>query len=429
MRLGEAISYAQSHQPAIRAAMARISASKSAAAIPRSEWLPRFGAAAEFFGATANQTTASYVSTDVVDLPRVGGTRAVARGTFRPYASTLVGIGGNQELLDFGRIAAKSAAADAFVSVERERAATATLDVTFDVEEAYFAVFAAKSIVRASEDAYERATAHRDLARAGVTSGLRPPIELTRAESELAKLDIGRIRALGDLTTAQTVLAAAVGVPDPSLDVAADSPSPAEMPSLDDAIRQAGAREPRLRAALAELRAEESETRAIGADLRPDLSATAAFSGRAGGATPSSGSTANGGGFIPNVPNWDVGVVLSWPLFDGTVNAREAASRAREQVRREEVDLVRQEDVSAVRRAYVAVDVARAGLPGLRRAVEAARANYEQADARFRAGLGTSVELADAESVRTEADIQLALGEFELARARAAFGRVIAEGL
>ena len=34
-----------------------------------------------------------------------------------------------------------------------------------------------------------------------------------------------------------------------------------------------------------------------------------------------------------------------------------------------------------------------------------------------------------AEAVRTDADIQLALGEFELARARAALGRTIAEGL
>jgi outer membrane protein TolC len=67
-------------------------------------------------------------------------------------------------------------------------------------------------------------------------------------------------------------------------------------------------------------------------------------------------------------------------------------------------------------------------LPGLSRAAQAAQANYAQADARFKAGLGTSVELADAEALRTQAEIQLVLGEFELARARAAFGRTIAEG-
>jgi outer membrane protein TolC len=72
--------------------------------------------------------------------------------------------------------------------------------------------------------------------------------------------------------------------------------------------------------------------------------------------------------------------------------------------------------------------VARDVLPGLQHAVDAAHANYAQADARFRSGLGTSIELADAEAVRTDAEIRLALGQFELARARAAFGRSIAEG-
>jgi outer membrane protein len=82
-----------------------------------------------------------------------------------------------------------------------------------------------------------------------------------------------------------------------------------------------------------------------------------------------------------------------------------------------------------VRESYVQVEVARSAVAALENAVVAARANYDQADARFRAGMGNAVELADAESVRIDAEIQLALGEFELARARASFGRAIAEGL
>jgi outer membrane protein len=68
-------------------------------------------------------------------------------------------------------------------------------------------------------------------------------------------------------------------------------------------------------------------------------------------------------------------------------------------------------------------------LPGLERAKDAAIANYEQADARFKAGLGTAVELADAEALRTDGEINLELGKFDLARARAQLERVIAEGL
>ena len=65
----------------------------------------------------------------------------------------------------------------------------------------------------------------------------------------------------------------------------------------------------------------------------------------------------------------------------------------------------------------------------LHHAVQAGVANYDQADARFSGGLGNAVELADAEEVRTQAEIQLALGTFDLARARATLGRIVAEGI
>lgn len=73
--------------------------------------------------------------------------------------------------------------------------------------------------------------------------------------------------------------------------------------------------------------------------------------------------------------------------------------------------------------------VSRDVLPSLQHELEAARANYAQADARFKAGLGTSVELADAEGLRIDAEIRLAIGLYDLEKARAAFGRAIAEGL
>jgi outer membrane protein len=429
MTLDEALEYAREHQPHIRVARARLEARKREASISRAQWLPTLGAVAEGFEATANNTTASYVGARRVALPRIGGTTVTSSGDVRPFPSTLAAVGVDQEVFEFGRIAAQAAAADALVEVEALRTETESLDTSFNVEEAYFAVFAAKAVVKASEDAYERARAHRDLAKAGVDSGLRSPIELTRAESDLAKLDTGRFRARGGLAIAQGVLAAAVGLTDAALDVAGAPPSAAETPSLKDAIAQARANDPRLLAAFALLRAEEARTKAIAAELRPDLSLTSTFSGRAGGGAPSgNGALAEGGGVIPNVPNWDVGLTLSVPLFDGVVNARERASRAVEQVRREEVDAASQDEIAAVRRAYVAVEIARGVLPGLARAVDAAHANDDQAEARFRAGLGTGVELADAEALRTDAEIQLALGQFELARARSALGRAIAEG-
>src|SRR6202041_2414147 len=136
-------------------------------------------------------------------------------------------------------------------------------------------------------------------------------------------------------------------------------------------------------------------------------------------------STLTGEGWLPYVPNWDVGLVIEWPIFDGIVLARRNAAKANEQVAREDLDVVRDQEIATIERTYTAFDVARRALPGLEQAVTAAHANYEQADARFRAGLGNAVELADAEDLRASAEINLALGQFDLARTRAAFGRAI----
>ncbi len=429
LTMGQALDYARAHQPAIRAALARVAERIQEAKVPSGQWLPTVAVTGQIFAMTANNTTGTYAQPAFMDLPRIGGTPARATGSFSPYPSTLVGAGLLQEVFDFGRIGAQRAAADAQTEVEKHRADTDRLDIDFGVEEAYFSVLAAKAIVKASDDAYDRSRVHRDLAKRGVDAGLRSPIELTRAEADLDRFDVGRVRARGGVAVAQVVLSAAIGAPDPAVDAGGEAPSPTDMPALAEALRLAQQRDPRLAETLAQLKAAEESTRAVGAELRPDLSLTATFSGRAGGAPPSSGATANGDGWVPNVPNWDAGLIITWPLFDGTIAAREKAARSLEQVRRDEIDVTREQETADVRRTYVQVQVANTALGALGNEVVAAHANYDQADARFRAGIGNAVELADAEAVRTDAEIQLALGVFELARSRAAFGRAIAEGL
>ncbi len=98
-------------------------------------------------------------------------------------------------------------------------------------------------------------------------------------------------------------------------------------------------------------------------------------------------------------------------------------------MREAELATVSQELRTTAERAYVELDVARAALPALQRAFEAAQANHAQAEARFDGGLGTAVELSDAEALLTDAQIQIAVGQFQLSRARARIARVLAESI
>jgi outer membrane protein len=429
MTIDQALTYAREHQPSLRSALARVSAAAADARIPRAQWLPSAALAVEGFEGTTNNTTASYLGVRGVDLPRIGGTRVSSSGSWSPDTSTLAALGVQQEVLDFGRIAAQAAVADAAYDVERQRASSERLRIELMVKDAFYGVLGARAVLRAAEGAHQRAAAHRDLAAAAVKSGLHAPIELTRAEADLARFDVGRLRADGGLRGAQVLFAAAVGVEDRSLDAAGEAPGVSEPPPIERGIEEARTRSPDLEEARARIRSADAITRAVGLETAPELALTATFSGRNGTAAPSSGTASDKYGPLPIVPNWDVGLVLRWPFLDPLARPRRAAAAARGDVAREVLADVEKREAAAIQEAYLTLEVSRAALVGLDRALAAALANYAQAEARFKAGLGTSLELADAENVRTDAEIELAVGQFQARRARAALSRLIAEGL
>jgi outer membrane protein TolC len=193
--LRAAISYARAHQPSIAAARARVAVARAQAELPAAAYAIRVAGAAEIVVGSNNNSTASYGTIGLLDLPRIGGTPANAPISWRPEATTLVGIAAHKELYDFGRLEAQGEALDAFANAAEETARTAQLDLDLYVEESFYGVLGAKQVLAASEAAATRSRTHRDFAQARVTAQLMPPIELTRAEADLAHYEVDRIRA------------------------------------------------------------------------------------------------------------------------------------------------------------------------------------------------------------------------------------------
>ncbi len=259
------------------------------------------------------------------------------------------------------------------------------------------------------------------MAAAEVKSGLHAPIELTRAEADLTRFDVGRIRA------GRLLANGAGGVRGGGR---RRRPVARRRGQAPPAVAGAGARrrvcsqaidaDPLLRGGPVARARREALTRAIAAEMRPDLALTATFSGRAGTATPSSGSISDQYGPLPDGPELGcrAGPALA-ALRPGRRGAAGRGGQPRARSRARTCRSLSQQEAAAVQQAYVSLEVSQAALVSLERAVEAARANYAQAEARFKAGLGTSLELADAEALRTDAEIQLAVGQFEARRARA----------
>lgn len=425
LTLRQAIGYAHDHQPSLIAARARIDVARAQARVPDAAKAIRIGAAAELLGGTSNNTTASYATLGFLDVARIGGTPANAPVSWAPEASTLAGISVHKDLYDFGRLDLLSDAYETRARAAGETAQVATLDLDLLVEESFYAVLGARAVLAASEAAVTRSTEHRDFAKARVTAQLMPPIELARAEADLARYEVDRVRAAGSLAAAQTVLAAAIGSTAGSVDAGVDDLVIAD--PTRDGLRDIELHAPELRAARDELDAQRLFTRSISAEMRPDFGISAELTGRAGGASVTTNPSPTGHGWIPSVPNWDALVVFTWPLYDRVVTARADTSARLEAVRAAELQQVSERLRSIAERTFVELDVERAAQPALQRAVDAARANHDQAEARFNGGLGTAVELSDAEALLTQAQIQLAVGQFQLSRAKAQLARVLAE--
>ena len=305
------------------------------------------------------------------------------------------------------------------------------LDVALGVEEAFHGVLAGQGGARRhARTRYKRAVTHRDYAQAGVQE--------RHAAADRSDARAGRRRRAAGAAAFRRRAGSRRRAPrsprrwDPTSSRSTPRDTPPDLsaaPAFAEAMRTAAQRNPAIIAALARLDAQHAAVSAVTRELLPNLFASASLTGRAGGAAPSSGDTPYGGGWLPDVANWHVGLVLQWNLFDATVLARRAAAKAHEDAARADLDLARMNVGLAAERAYLDLDAALKTLPGLQAAVDAARANQAQADARFKAGLGTIVELADAEALLTNSQLELAVGQFTVARARATLGRVMAQSL
>ncbi len=118
---------------------------------------------------------------------------------------------------------------------------------------------------------------------------------------------------------------------------------------------------------------------------------------------------------------WDIGATLSWTLYDGSLRAGQKAEKVAT------VDLARETLTDARRRATVevvqterSVNVAEANLKVSTRAREIAAETARLAKVAFINGSGTSFDLVDTARRQREAELDLAVKEFNVVRARIA---------
>jgi outer membrane protein len=148
---------------------------------------------------------------------------------------------------------------------------------------------------------------------------------------------------------------------------------------------------------------------------------------RGTGARPDFSTLGGANGLAPTYYNWGLGFSVKFPILDyAPVKAQQAEQAANLRTEESRYKLILTDLETRRNRALAAVEAAKAIALLTPTQLEAARAAASQAEARYKSGLATLVEVADAQRGLSQAEIDDALARLNIWRAM--LGVRIAEG-
>jgi outer membrane protein TolC len=339
-------------------------------------------------------------------------------GFFEPTASTGLAAALSWRIWDFGATAASVRAAEANAAAANAGLDTTALDIRRNVEVAYLEAVARQRLVTVSEATVKSEETHLDQAKRFVAAQAKDPIEVAQAQSRaanarstLAQAQSGEAVALANLRSAIGWMDAATA---PAIDPQWPEPSESDPPQLGVLVEDARKRRPEIVQLDKEIIAAQANVDAARAERRPVLSATARTQWEPGIDD-----------WRPQ-PTWTAGLTLSWLLWDGGRSAADAKiARANMTGAVAERDALLVTLTSALEAARAEIVANRAAVDASKEAISAAQAQLKLAEARYAQGLGSQIELADAQTAVTTAQGNMIQADWQLATAWASLRRAL----
>jgi outer membrane protein len=312
-------------------------------------------------------------------------------------------------LLDLGVRGALVDEADLLLDAARLGEHAAVADLVLRVQQTYFELLAARALIEAQIAAVKQAEASLAAADGRQRAGLATIADVLQARTALSQARLFQQRFEGQALATRGALATLAGLaPTAELEVGqlpetVDAAS-AE-PAVDDLLASAAARNPDLGRARAAADAAAARARAAARAPWPTLS----FQGSVTRNHFLAPSGLDGG------EAWFAGLVLRIPTLDGFRPAYDAlAAREVAEAARERADATAQRVALDVWTSWQALRTTARQVATVRDLVESAQASVDVAAGRYREGVGTILDLLNAQSA-------LALARAEDVRARTDF--------
>jgi outer membrane protein len=346
--------------------------------------------------------------------------RPPARFFDQPDLSTGLSASLSWRIFDFGQTRANIRAAEANAVAVAASTEVTTLDIESSVSIAFLEAVARARLVAVAEATVKSEDVHLDQARKFVAAQAKDPIEVAQAQARAANARSALAQAQSNDAVALANLRAAIGWVDPTVTFMIEQtwPTPPidEPAPLGTLVQTARQHRPELLQLDKQVAASEASLTAAEAERRPVLSAQANTQWGPGT-----------GDWSPD-PSWTAALTLSWQLYDGGKSAadrRVAHAAVTGAVAQRDALLVSlTSELESARSRIVANG---ANVIASNEAVTSARAQLKLADARYAQGLGSQIELADAQTAVTTAEGNLIFAEWQLANAWAQLRRALGE--
>jgi outer membrane protein len=395
LHLEEAVANALKLQPTLLAAQANVGAAQGLAEQTRSGLLPQLSASAvggRFYGSTGSQSGTG---------TGVSGSRASNNFTF--------GLSGKQLIWDFQTLDRFKSANATVESLQATEQAT-FLQTILNVRKAFFQAQAFKALAKVQEETLANQVKHQTQTEGFVKVGTQPEISLAQARTNVANAQVSLIEAQNNYRIAKAQLNQAMGVVQGTdYEVATEELPPVEGENqpiqvlTDIALHE----RPEVASLVKNQEAQELSLRAAYGGYAPVISAF--------------GSAAEAGSALDNLGlAWNFGVQITWSFFDGLKTpgvvhqAQSNVAIASAQLTAEELQ-VRFD----VEQADATLEASKTALSAADDALVNAREQLRLAEARYQTGVGSIIELSDAQVAATNAGAQLVQARFTLATARA----------
>jgi len=415
LTLQQAVDLAVAKYPSLQASLEQVKAAAAQVNLARTAYLPR----ADFLGqvnrSTHNNLFGLLEPQPTSVIASISGP-VLGTNSLDTVWGSAVGVLVSWEPFDFGLRRANVAAAEATRARAAADAEVTRLQVAAATADAFLTIEAAEQTEKAAAAAVERAQSFETVIDSLVKSELRPGAEASRSRAEVAAARTQLIQARQAIAVAKAALSQLLGVAPDSITLVpgklaeAAPPEPVAATPLEQnpfaaaqhaAVSEEQARQKALDHAWVPKFAVEGDSYARGTGIQP--------SGLTGGALS---------GLGPNIQNWSLGVNVTFPAFDlPAIRAKKDAEAHRELAEEAKYRQTLQDLNAQVAKAQAMLDGARQVAENTPTGVEAARAAEAQARARYQAGLGTITDVADAQRLLTQTEIDDALARLNIWRA------------